>query len=100
MARGVTIEHVSFGFGKTPVLADISKVEAGQRLTVGWRGQPVWIIKARTWGGGMASPVVYGHVTLSMRQTAGPEPLVVGRTYRVSVLNASRVEMGSRIFGP
>jgi len=27
-----------------PVLADISKVEAGQRLTVGWRGQPVWII--------------------------------------------------------
>ena len=27
-----------------PVLADISKVEPGQRLTVGWRGQPVWII--------------------------------------------------------
>ena len=27
-----------------PVLADISKIEAGQRLTVGWRGQPVWII--------------------------------------------------------
>jgi hypothetical protein len=62
--------------------------------------QPVWIIKARTWGVGTASPVVYGHVTLSMRQTTGPEPLVVGRTYRVSVLNASRVEMGSRIFGP
>lgn len=27
-----------------PVLADISKVEAGQRLSVAWRGQPVWII--------------------------------------------------------
>jgi len=27
-----------------PILADISKVEAGQRLTVAWRGQPVWII--------------------------------------------------------
>ena len=27
-----------------PVLADISKVEAGQRLMKEWRGQPVWII--------------------------------------------------------
>ncbi len=28
-----------------PVLVpDISKVELGQRLTIGWRGQPVWII--------------------------------------------------------
>jgi ubiquinol-cytochrome c reductase iron-sulfur subunit len=27
-----------------PVLADIGKVESGQRLTVAWRGQPVWII--------------------------------------------------------
>ena len=27
-----------------PVLADISKVEAGQRLSVLWRGQPVWIV--------------------------------------------------------
>src|SRR3954451_23465077 len=27
-----------------PVLADISKVAPGPRLTVGWRGQPVWII--------------------------------------------------------
>ena len=27
-----------------PVLADISKVEPGQRLTVAWRGQPVWVI--------------------------------------------------------
>jgi ubiquinol-cytochrome c reductase iron-sulfur subunit len=27
-----------------PVLADISKVEAGQRLAIEWRGQPVWII--------------------------------------------------------
>src|SRR5215475_11438743 len=27
-----------------PVLADISKVEVGQRITVAWRGQPVWII--------------------------------------------------------
>ena len=27
-----------------PVLADISKVESGQRITVAWRGQPVWII--------------------------------------------------------
>jgi len=27
-----------------PVTADISKVEPGQRLTVAWRGQPVWII--------------------------------------------------------
>jgi ubiquinol-cytochrome c reductase iron-sulfur subunit len=27
-----------------PVLADISKVEAGQRLIKEWRGQPVWIV--------------------------------------------------------
>jgi len=27
-----------------PVLADISKVEPGQRLTIAWRGQPVWIV--------------------------------------------------------
>jgi len=27
-----------------PLLADISKVEAGQRLSVLWRGQPVWIV--------------------------------------------------------
>ena len=27
-----------------PVLADIAKVEAGQRLMKEWRGQPVWII--------------------------------------------------------
>lgn len=27
-----------------PVLQDISKVEPGQRITVGWRGQPVWIV--------------------------------------------------------
>jgi ubiquinol-cytochrome c reductase iron-sulfur subunit len=26
------------------VLADISKVEPGQRLTIAWRGQPVWIV--------------------------------------------------------
>jgi len=27
-----------------PVLADIGKVEPGQRLTIDWRGQPVWIV--------------------------------------------------------
>jgi len=27
-----------------PVLADISKIEPGQRLSVLWRGQPVWIV--------------------------------------------------------
>ena len=27
-----------------PVLADISKVEPGQRLSILWRGQPVWIV--------------------------------------------------------
>jgi ubiquinol-cytochrome c reductase iron-sulfur subunit len=27
-----------------PVLADISKVEPGQRISVKWRGQPVWIV--------------------------------------------------------
>lgn len=27
-----------------PVMADISKVEAGQRLIKEWRGQPVWIV--------------------------------------------------------
>src|SRR5689334_15487828 len=27
-----------------PVLADIGKVEPGQRLTIAWRGQPVWVI--------------------------------------------------------
>ncbi|HSP59400.1 MAG TPA: ubiquinol-cytochrome c reductase iron-sulfur subunit [Halomonas sp.] len=27
-----------------PVRADISKLEAGQRMTVEWRGRPVWII--------------------------------------------------------
>lgn len=28
-----------------PVVQDISKLEPGQRLTVVWRGQPVWIIR-------------------------------------------------------
>ena len=28
-----------------PVTVDISKIEAGQKLTVAWRGKPVWIIK-------------------------------------------------------
>ena len=28
-----------------PVEVDISKLEAGQQLTVEWRGKPVWIIK-------------------------------------------------------
>ena len=28
-----------------PVTEDISKLEVGQRLTVQWRGQPVWIIR-------------------------------------------------------
>ncbi|TLY47176.1 MAG: ubiquinol-cytochrome c reductase iron-sulfur subunit [Gammaproteobacteria bacterium] len=27
-----------------PVLQDISKVQPGQRIIVGWRGQPVWIV--------------------------------------------------------
>ena len=60
----------------------------------------VWIIKARTEGVGAASPIVYGHVPFSMRQTAGPLPLVPGRSYRLSVLNGARVEMGSKLFGP
>lgn len=28
-----------------PITVDISKVEAGQKLTVPWRGKPVWIIR-------------------------------------------------------
>jgi len=28
-----------------PVEADISKLEPGQRLTVKWRGKPVWIVR-------------------------------------------------------
>jgi ubiquinol-cytochrome c reductase iron-sulfur subunit len=28
-----------------PVEVDISKIEAGQKLTVEWRGKPVWIVK-------------------------------------------------------
>ncbi|HEX4895016.1 MAG TPA: ubiquinol-cytochrome c reductase iron-sulfur subunit [Solimonas sp.] len=28
-----------------PVTVDISKVEAGQKLTIAWRGKPVWIVK-------------------------------------------------------
>ncbi|HSW11331.1 MAG TPA: ubiquinol-cytochrome c reductase iron-sulfur subunit [Solimonas sp.] len=28
-----------------PVSIDISKLEAGQKLTVAWRGKPVWVIK-------------------------------------------------------
>lgn len=28
-----------------PVVQDISQLEAGQRLTVAWRGKPVWIVK-------------------------------------------------------
>jgi ubiquinol-cytochrome c reductase iron-sulfur subunit len=28
-----------------PITVDISKIEAGQRLTIAWRGKPVWIIK-------------------------------------------------------
>jgi len=28
-----------------PVSIDISKLEAGQKLTVAWRGKPVWVVK-------------------------------------------------------
>lgn len=28
-----------------PVIADISKLEVGQRMTVEWRGRPVWILR-------------------------------------------------------
>ncbi len=28
-----------------PVVADISKLELGQRMTVEWRGRPVWILR-------------------------------------------------------
>jgi ubiquinol-cytochrome c reductase iron-sulfur subunit len=28
-----------------PVVADISKLEPGQKMTVEWRGKPVWILK-------------------------------------------------------
>ncbi|PMR76881.1 ubiquinol-cytochrome c reductase iron-sulfur subunit [Billgrantia endophytica] len=28
-----------------PVQADVSKLEEGQRMTVEWRGRPVWIVK-------------------------------------------------------
>lgn len=28
----------------SPVLADISKIEAGQKVTFAWRGAPVWIV--------------------------------------------------------
>ena len=62
--------------------------------------QTVWSIEARTGGVGTSSPVVYGHVPFVMRQSAGPAPLVSGRTYRVSILTAARVEIGSKIFGP
>src|SRR3546814_3183538 len=28
-----------------PVFADISTLEAGQRLVLEWRGQPIWIVR-------------------------------------------------------
>jgi ubiquinol-cytochrome c reductase iron-sulfur subunit len=28
-----------------PVTIDVSKVEAGQKVTVAWRGKPVWVVK-------------------------------------------------------
>ncbi len=31
-----------------PVTVDVSKVEAGQRVTVAWRGKPVWIVRRTT----------------------------------------------------
>jgi len=31
-----------------PVRADVSKLEVGQRMTVEWRGKPVWIINRST----------------------------------------------------
>ncbi|XGA78886.1 ubiquinol-cytochrome c reductase iron-sulfur subunit [Halomonas sp. CH40] len=31
-----------------PIRADISKLEVGQRMTVEWRGKPVWIINRST----------------------------------------------------
>lgn len=31
-----------------PVEADISKLEPGQRLTVQWRGKPIWIVRRST----------------------------------------------------
>ncbi len=31
-----------------PVVADISKLEVGQKMTVEWRGKPVWILRRST----------------------------------------------------
>ena len=31
-----------------PVQADISKLEPGQRMTVEWRGRPIWIINRQS----------------------------------------------------
>jgi len=28
-----------------PVTADVSKLEPGQQITVGWRGQPIWFLR-------------------------------------------------------
>lgn len=60
----------------------------------------MWVLTARTHGVGTTSPVVYGQVPFSMRQTTGPFPLSAFQTYRVSVLNSARVEIGSKIFNP
>ena len=41
MARGVSIDHVTFGYGATPVLADVSlDVERGEALVDLLAGRP------------------------------------------------------------
>jgi len=75
------------------IVYEVRQPSVGPDLTV-------WIVAARTRGIGALSPVAYGQRPFTMRQTTDPLPLVAGRTYRVSILNTYRVEMGSRLFTP
>lgn len=60
---------------------------------------PVWIIEARTAGEGAGSPVVYGHAPFMMQESTGPTALVVGHSYRVTLVGATGAEIGTRVFG-
>nr|VFK64042.1 MAG: ubiquinol-cytochrome c reductase iron-sulfur subunit [Candidatus Kentron sp. TUN] len=64
-----------------PVEVDISKLESGQRLTVTWRGKPVWVIR-RTQDTLDALPTLDGKLRDPASSIATQQPEYAANKYR------------------
>ena len=64
-----------------PITADISKLEAGERLMFEWRGQPIWII-SRTPAALAALPSVEGNLRDPKSEAVDQQPEYARNGYR------------------